>query len=260
MVIRLRRHVGNNVVGYIALIVAVMGVPMAWALAPNSVGTKQIKPSAVRSSDVKNNALHGADVDETKLGRVPSAASAQNAQNAVSAQSAQFAQTAQSAQNADFATNAGSASFALNAQNSDAVGGMGFTEIGGVGRAATGGCTNVISIEECASVGLTLNRSARVLGIASAVANAQALDGPSPIDNPVIVQGRCDIRADGTPMSAVPSTLLFHGVERQSVVPLGVTASPLAAGPHTFTVVCEEQDGNIEWENVQIAVVILGSA
>ena len=108
----IRRHVANNVVGYVALVVAVAGVPMAWALGKNSVGPKQIQPSAVRSSEVKNEAIRGVDVNEGTLGKVASAGTsdsatnAQNAQNALTAQNAEAAGSAQTAETAATAQNA----------------------------------------------------------------------------------------------------------------------------------------------------------
>jgi hypothetical protein len=98
---RLREHVRTNLVGYIALMVAVAGVPTAWGLARNSVGSQEIEKdavkaaelakSAVRSSEAKNDALKGKDVVEASFGRVPSAESAQQADTATNADSAEDA-------------------------------------------------------------------------------------------------------------------------------------------------------------------------
>jgi hypothetical protein len=48
------------------------GVAVAAGLAPNSVGSKQIKPQAVKSSDLKNDGVKGKDIKESSLGTVPS--------------------------------------------------------------------------------------------------------------------------------------------------------------------------------------------
>lgn len=106
---RIRRHLADNFVGYVALIIAVAGVPMAWALGKNSVGPEQLKPNAVRSSDVKDEAIKGGDVDERTLGKVASAGhadSATNAQSAVTAENAMTAGSAQTAESAAVAQNA----------------------------------------------------------------------------------------------------------------------------------------------------------
>src|SRR6266545_4958663 len=74
------------VIACIALAVALGGTSYAAVTLPaNSVGTKQLKKNAVTSPKVKNNALKGADILESSLGQVPSAASATNATNAANA-------------------------------------------------------------------------------------------------------------------------------------------------------------------------------
>jgi hypothetical protein len=58
---RVHEHLRSNVVGYIALFVALSGV--AWAgtaLGPNSVGSPQLKPLAVKNSDLGNGAVTNA--------------------------------------------------------------------------------------------------------------------------------------------------------------------------------------------------------
>jgi hypothetical protein len=85
-----------------ALFVALGGVGYAAGL----IGSAQIKDNSVRSKDihnrtiigkdVKGNSLGGAEINEGKLGQVPSAATAGSAENA---QRAENAQTAQNAQN-----------------------------------------------------------------------------------------------------------------------------------------------------------------
>ncbi|MBJ7359838.1 hypothetical protein [Nocardioides sp.] len=70
----LRRHLSfANVASATALtLVLGGGVAVAAGLAPNSVGSKQIKAQAVKSSDVKNNGIKGKDIKESSLGTVPS--------------------------------------------------------------------------------------------------------------------------------------------------------------------------------------------
>jgi hypothetical protein len=53
----LSSHVRSNIVGYVALVVALIGVPTAWALAANTVGSKQIKKHAVKSKDIATEAV-----------------------------------------------------------------------------------------------------------------------------------------------------------------------------------------------------------
>jgi hypothetical protein len=93
------RHLRANVIAYAALFVALGGTSYAATSLPkNSVGTRQLKPSAVHRSDIASNAvsgskiaantLKGADIDESSLGKVPSAASADSATSATNAANA----------------------------------------------------------------------------------------------------------------------------------------------------------------------------
>ena len=77
------------VVACLALLIALGGTSYAAIKLPaNSVGTKQLKTNAVTSPKVKNNSIAGADVLESSLGQVPSAATAANATNAANAANA----------------------------------------------------------------------------------------------------------------------------------------------------------------------------
>jgi hypothetical protein len=73
----------SNVVAVLALFLALGGGAYATVelkkLKANSVGTKQLKNNAVKSAKVADNSLTGSDLDESTLGKVPSAASADNA-------------------------------------------------------------------------------------------------------------------------------------------------------------------------------------
>jgi hypothetical protein len=103
---KVRAHIRSNVVGYVALFAFAMG-GSAYAIngpAPgiNSVGSadiinKEVKApdlasgattGAVTSAKVRNNTLTGADVNESTLGQVPSAATAATADLAKNAQNA----------------------------------------------------------------------------------------------------------------------------------------------------------------------------
>ena len=66
---RLIAYARRHHVGVVALCVAVVGVPTAWALARNSVGSPQIKPGAVHASDIDGNAVTGGKVKNGSLSR-----------------------------------------------------------------------------------------------------------------------------------------------------------------------------------------------
>lgn len=68
-----------NVASTMALVVALGGggAAVAASMAPaNSVGTKQVVNNSLKSPDLKNDGVKGADVKESTLEQVPSAASA----------------------------------------------------------------------------------------------------------------------------------------------------------------------------------------
>jgi hypothetical protein len=68
------RHIRSNVVGYVALFVALSGVAYAGSAVPkNSVSSSSIKKGAVKGSDVGNESLTGTDISEGTLSQVPSA-------------------------------------------------------------------------------------------------------------------------------------------------------------------------------------------
>jgi hypothetical protein len=71
------------VISLIALFVALGGTSYAAISLPrNSVGTKQLKNSAVTSTKIMNGAVTGAKVNVATLGKVPSAANADHAASA----------------------------------------------------------------------------------------------------------------------------------------------------------------------------------
>ena len=69
MLNQLTQHVGRNLVAYIALFVALSGSAFAaaQAVAPNSVGTPQLKNNAVTTLKVKNGTLLKADFKAGQL-------------------------------------------------------------------------------------------------------------------------------------------------------------------------------------------------
>ena len=116
------RFLRQNTIAMLALFIALGGTTFAAAnaLPRNSVGTKQLKNNAVISSKIKNNQVTGADVNESSLGKVPSAT---NADHATAADSATNATNATHATSADSATTASVA-------NSPGTLGSGQTETG----------------------------------------------------------------------------------------------------------------------------------
>lgn len=92
---RLKSHMTYaNVASTAALVIAIGGggAAVAATMVPaNSVGSRQIVNNSVKTQDLKDNGVTGTDVDETTLGQVPSAASADSATNATTADTATMA-------------------------------------------------------------------------------------------------------------------------------------------------------------------------
>lgn len=102
----------TTVIAYLALFVALGGSAYAVTQLPkNSVGPKQLKANAVTTTKIKNgavtgskigaNAVTGANVDESSLGRAPSALWAERANLADNASRAENATRAATATNAE---------------------------------------------------------------------------------------------------------------------------------------------------------------
>ena len=65
------RYIRSNVLGFVAIFIALGGVGVAAGLAKNSVRSKQIKNGQVKSIDVADNGLTGTDIDESTLEGLP---------------------------------------------------------------------------------------------------------------------------------------------------------------------------------------------
>jgi hypothetical protein len=153
----LRGHLRTNVVGYVAVFIALCGTTYAATQLPkNSIGPRQIRPSAVGTSEARNNAFTGKDINETSLGQVPSAQSAGNAQQA------ENADTLDDLDSADFLRSTGKAIDADTLDGSDA---------SAFQRRVTGTCGQVRGVTQVLSDGSVNCASRVVLPIAFTPAN-----------------------------------------------------------------------------------------
>jgi hypothetical protein len=131
---RLRRHFSYaNVMASIAVFVALGGVSYAAStingskLIKGTVAGAKLKNGTLTSTQVKANSLNGGAIDESSLGTVPSAQTAQTATSATTAASANTAQsatTANHALSADTATEATTAGSALTAADAETLEGV----------------------------------------------------------------------------------------------------------------------------------------
>lgn len=117
-----RRPTASTVISCTALFVALGGTSYAAVtidgkdLKNRSVTAKKVKTRTLTGTQIKNDALTGKQVKESTLGRVPSAARADDATRAQRADAAGTADTATNAQNAQNAKSAESAQSAQTAQ------------------------------------------------------------------------------------------------------------------------------------------------
>jgi hypothetical protein len=205
-----------NVMSVVAVFISLGGVGYAATKLPkNSVGTRQLKVGAVTGSKVRDGSLTGADIAESTLGTVPSAAtaasaghagsadsanhadSADSAGHATSADSATHATTADSATSATHATSADSATHATTADsaaNADELGGItasGYLGAGAIQRLESGPLTQGDEVQLMSAGDLTLRATCAEGGIPETVASVDAKSsGFSPtIDRAAIAEG-----------------------------------------------------------------------
>jgi hypothetical protein len=244
-----RRPSVSLVIASLALFVALGGVGYAAAtigsasVVDNSLRSKDVRNNDLRGKDVRTNTLKGPDIAESSLGKVPSAANADSAA------------TAAHATNADNATNAVNATNAANAGNAGTVGGIGPGALT-IGRYVADGCEPGGAFVNCASVELPMPRAGRVLVTAGGQWNSDDAAGSS-------VRGLCRIHRDGTSITlANQEGSRSHQTDdnqQQALSGITLVTGELAAGDHTFTLACSEEAGDMDFTNVRISAVLLGS-
>jgi hypothetical protein len=239
-----RRPSAALVVATVALFVALGGVGYAAAtigsaaIIDNSIKSQDFRNNNLRGKDVRTNTLKGSDIDESSLGKVPSAANADSAA------------TAAHATNADNATNA------ANAANADTVGGIGPDALT-IGRADLGGCEPGTAFADCATVTLPMPRAGRVLLTAG---------GQWHSDNPAgtSVRGLCRINLDGAALTSPTEegslSQQTDSNQEQALSGITLVTGVLPAGDHTFVVACSDDVGDMDFTDVRLSAVLLGSA
>jgi hypothetical protein len=240
-----RRPSASLVIACLALFVALGGVGYAAAtigsaaIVDNSIKSKDVRNNDLRGKDVRTNTLKGADIDEPSLGKVPSAANADSAA------------TAAHATNADNATNAS------HAANADTVGGIGPDALT-IGRSALGGiCEPGGGFTNCVTVVLPMSRQGRVLLTAGGQWHSDDPAGTS-------VRGLCRINLDGaaftSPTEEGSLSQQTDGNQEQAMSGVTLVTGVLPAGDHTFTVACSDDVGDMDYTDVRLSAVLLGSS
>jgi hypothetical protein len=251
-----RRPSASLVIACLALFVALGGVGYAAAtigssaIVDNSIRSKDVRNNDLRGKDVRADTLKGDDIDESSLGQVPSAANADNAAHATNADNATNATNAVNATNATNATNAG------NAANADTVGGIGPDALT-IGRSALGGCEPGVTFANCASVVLPMPRAGRVLVTAGGQWHSDDAAGTS-------VRGLCRINHNGAPFTSPTEegslSQQTDGNQEQALSGITLVSGVLPAGSHTFTVACSDDVGDMDFTDVRLSAVLLGSS
>jgi hypothetical protein len=249
-----RRPSASLVIACLALFVALGGVGYAAAtigsaaIVDNSIRSKDVRNNDLRGKDVRTNTLKGGDIDESSLGQVPSSANADNATHAANADNAT---------NATNAANATNATNAANAENANTVGGIGPDALT-IGRSALSGiCEPGATYTNCASVVLPMPRAGRVLVTAGGQWHSDNAAGTS-------VRGLCRINLDGAAFTSPTEegSLSQQTDENQEQAMSGITlvSGVLPAGAHTFTVACSDDVGDMDFTDVRLSAVLLGSS
>ena len=236
-----------NVVSVLALVFALAGGAYAISLPKNSVKSKQIKNGQVKSQDARDNGLTGVDIDESTLGRVPTATSATTADSAT---------TANSATTADSATTAASAASATTASSLSGLPESDFTR----GRSAydpNRNCdpTTNVTFTDCVGVTFSLPREGRVLLVAAGGQEATAAGG----------NGFCQFEVDGATVPGAGSVIPGQTVDTSDEFvnagfALTAVTPPLPLGSHTYELSCNETTAGTVIHDAQISAVMIGSS
>ncbi len=143
-----------------------------------------------------------------------------------------------------------------NAQNANALGGVGLNSVVTGASQSLGGCDpSSTTFVSCASVTLDLPRAGRVLGWADLQWHS---------DSAAPTRAECQMRVDdasighgmlfGESVTANTSALHERGVGGNFIT------TNLTAGPHTFSVNCNEPDSDIDIDQAAISVLLLGTS
>jgi hypothetical protein len=149
---------------------------------------------------------------------------------------------------------------ATNADNANAVGGAGLGSLT-VGRSSngSGGCdldANSSTFTNCGSVDLTLPRSGRVL--LNMVGTWRDTSGGA------ATEGACRLALDGAAASSTETRYgqdgqVFDTRERRASLAINFVTDPLGAGPHTFTLQCDDPVGTVSFADDQLSAVMIGT-
>jgi hypothetical protein len=231
---KIRDHIRSNVVGYVAVFIALSGT--AYAVdgplpGQNQVGSADIINDEVKTTDIRDANVSTADIhgDAVTTGKIADGAVSQ----------------------AKLAPNAGP-----------------------VGRSGAGGnCfDDDHNGEDCAIASIVLPRAARVLVIGTTGWGTASFDDTDPpgsdSDDVTSTKGTCVLTRNGATLSGTARTVgevQGGGDETWIGGPFGgdvsttTVTAPLTPGTYDFALRCTEQDGDIDWGEGKISAVMLGN-
>jgi hypothetical protein len=192
-------------------------------IADDSLGGGDIAPDSLGGADVAPDSLGGADVNEAALGKVPAAAQADNASSA---------------------------------GNANTVGGVAADALT-IGRSALGSCEPGVTTVKCVTVALSLPRPGRVLLNTGGQWHSDDPNGTS-------LRGLCRIMHNDANLTAPTEegSLAQHtdGNQEQALSAQTFVTAVLAPGVHEFSLACSDDVGDMDFTDVRISAVLLGSS
>ena len=233
---RLKRHISYaNVMSTLAVFMVVAGGSFAIAsVSKNQVKSKHVKDNALKSKDlkdgkgvegkdVKDDSLRGTDVDESSLGKVPSATSADTATNA---------------NNADTLDGVDSQALVTSKQGSDS------------------NCSVGTAFTDCVGTTVTLGRTQTVVVYVTAVYGFGDAEGNN-------VEADCRIERDGASISSnieIGSGLDdTNTTDRQRVLAIVERETNVGPGAVNFYLACREDTAGDDFQLEDIRTVVLAA-
>lgn len=271
---RIRAHIRSNVVGYVAVFIALSGSAYAAVtLERNQVKSKHIGPGQVREPDLAANSVTSAKVADGSLlesdfgaGQLPQGPQGERGLPGPPGEDGADGQDGSPDTPQQVLDKVKQVDGTGSGLDADTVSGIPASELGTLGRSQAGGafvCDDNDPVEGdiCAVLTLDMPRAGRVLLGAQGVARAlNGLDGDG-TDNPGFVWGFCRFLADGA--SPPPEMFAESAITDQlGLDAWGMTTvtAQLPQGPHDFALECFEMDGDIDWRQIRISAVMLGNA
>jgi hypothetical protein len=234
----------------------------AASLPPGSVSRRSrpkingsvLKNRSVPAKKLKKDQITGTEVNESKLGKVPSAKDADSAANAAHVTAADNANAAANAQTAATAAEATHAANADSATDAKELGGVPFLQVNMAGRNSSSSCDPDITDlfpPACASVTLTLPKTSHVLVLASGSWYGSNSSGACRAERDGAIGQSVRLGQAGTSHATAANGAGWSLTHLFLSVP---------AGPAKFDVVCTEASGDFKVSGPQIVAVRLAAS